>query len=155
MSPAKSTKKSSQEHRRARPRRASRPRNEPRCGARPGLKARRAVAQGGEKRGAREDRRDAGLRSRHGRADPRDRQGHRAGAHAQDLVRDARVRQGRQGRLFTSRSAQKFKTRYATLGFSDKANLDDGGMWPTDYALKKLTAADEKRVVALVRQAVS
>jgi uncharacterized protein YdhG (YjbR/CyaY superfamily) len=53
------------------------------------------------------------------------------------------------------RSAQKFKTRYATFGFSDKANLDDGGMWPTDYALKKLTAADEKRIVALVKQAVS
>jgi uncharacterized protein YdhG (YjbR/CyaY superfamily) len=53
------------------------------------------------------------------------------------------------------RSAQKFKTRYATFGFSDKANLDDGGMWPTDYALKKLTAADEKRVVALVKQVVS
>ena len=53
------------------------------------------------------------------------------------------------------RSAQKFKTRYATFGFSDKANLDDGGMWPTDYAVKKLTAADEKRVVALVKQAVS
>jgi len=53
------------------------------------------------------------------------------------------------------RSAQKFKTRYATFGFSDKANLDDGGMWPTDYALKTLTAADEKRIVALVKQAVS
>jgi uncharacterized protein YdhG (YjbR/CyaY superfamily) len=53
------------------------------------------------------------------------------------------------------RSAQKFKTRYATFGFSDKANLDDGGMWPTDYALKKLTAADEKRIVALVTQAVT
>jgi uncharacterized protein YdhG (YjbR/CyaY superfamily) len=53
------------------------------------------------------------------------------------------------------RSAQKFKTRYATFGFSDKANLDDGGMWPTDYALKELTAADEKRIVALVKQAVS
>jgi uncharacterized protein YdhG (YjbR/CyaY superfamily) len=53
------------------------------------------------------------------------------------------------------RSAQKFKTRYATFGFSDKANLDDGGMWPTDYAVKKLTAADEKRIVALVKQAVS
>lgn len=53
------------------------------------------------------------------------------------------------------RSAQKFKTRYATFGFSDKANLDDGGMWPTDYAVKKLTAADEKRIVALVKKAVS
>lgn len=53
------------------------------------------------------------------------------------------------------RSAQKFKSRYATLGFSDKANLDEGMMWPTDYAVKKLTAADEKRVAALVKQAVS
>jgi uncharacterized protein YdhG (YjbR/CyaY superfamily) len=51
--------------------------------------------------------------------------------------------------------AQKFKSRYATLGFSDKANLDDGGMWPTSYALKKLSAADEKRIAALVKQAVS
>jgi uncharacterized protein YdhG (YjbR/CyaY superfamily) len=53
------------------------------------------------------------------------------------------------------RSAQKFKSRYATLGFSDKANLDEGTMWPTDYAVVKLTAADEKRIAALVKQAVS
>jgi uncharacterized protein YdhG (YjbR/CyaY superfamily) len=53
------------------------------------------------------------------------------------------------------KSAQKFKTRYATLGFSDKANLDDGTMWPTDYALMKLTAANEARIVALVKKAVS
>jgi len=53
------------------------------------------------------------------------------------------------------RSAQKFKTRYATFGFSDKANLDDGAMWPTDFALKKLTAAVEKRIAALVRAAVA
>jgi uncharacterized protein YdhG (YjbR/CyaY superfamily) len=53
------------------------------------------------------------------------------------------------------KSAQKFKSRYATLGFSDKANLDDGGMWPTDYALKELTDANERRVAALVKQAVS
>jgi uncharacterized protein YdhG (YjbR/CyaY superfamily) len=52
-------------------------------------------------------------------------------------------------------SAQKFKTRYATLGFSDKANLDDGTMWPTYFALKELTAADEERIVALVKKAVS
>lgn len=51
--------------------------------------------------------------------------------------------------------AQKFKSRYATLGFSDKANLDDGAMWPTSYALKELTAADEERIGALVKQAVS
>jgi uncharacterized protein YdhG (YjbR/CyaY superfamily) len=52
-------------------------------------------------------------------------------------------------------SAEKFKSRYATLGFSDKANLDDGAMWPTSFALKKLTTADEKKIRALVKQAVS
>ena len=52
-------------------------------------------------------------------------------------------------------SAAKFKTRYATLGFSDKANLDDGTMWPTSFALMELTAADEARIGALVRQAAS
>ena len=52
-------------------------------------------------------------------------------------------------------SAQKFKSRYATLGFSDQANLDDGGMWPTAFALKELTAVEEKRIAALVKQAVS
>jgi uncharacterized protein YdhG (YjbR/CyaY superfamily) len=51
--------------------------------------------------------------------------------------------------------AQKFKSRYATFGFSDKANLDDGAMWPTSFALTELTAADEKRIGALVRKAVS
>jgi uncharacterized protein YdhG (YjbR/CyaY superfamily) len=52
-------------------------------------------------------------------------------------------------------SAQKFKTRYATLGFSDKANLDEGTMWPTSYALKELTAGDEARISALVKKTVS
>ena len=52
-------------------------------------------------------------------------------------------------------NAGKFKVRYQTLGFSDKANLDDGAMWPTSYALKKLTAADEARTRALVKKAVS
>jgi uncharacterized protein YdhG (YjbR/CyaY superfamily) len=52
-------------------------------------------------------------------------------------------------------SAQKFKTRYATLGFSDKANLDEGQMWPTAFALKELTAAEEARIGALVKKAVS
>src|SRR6202163_2703135 len=51
--------------------------------------------------------------------------------------------------------AQKFKTRYATLGFSDKANLDEGTMWPTAFALKELTAAGEARIGALVEKAVS
>jgi uncharacterized protein YdhG (YjbR/CyaY superfamily) len=52
-------------------------------------------------------------------------------------------------------SAQKFNTRYATFGFSDEANLDGGAMWPTSFALKELTAADERRIRALVRKAVS
>ncbi|HLZ09949.1 MAG TPA: DUF1801 domain-containing protein [Chloroflexota bacterium] len=51
--------------------------------------------------------------------------------------------------------AQKFKTRYSTFGFSDKANLDEGAMWPNAFALKELTAADEARIVALVKKAVS
>jgi uncharacterized protein YdhG (YjbR/CyaY superfamily) len=52
-------------------------------------------------------------------------------------------------------SADKFKSRYATLGFSDKANLDDGAMWPTSFALKELGAAEEKKIGALVKNAVS
>ncbi len=52
-------------------------------------------------------------------------------------------------------SAQKFKTRYATLGFSDKANLDEGAMWPTYFALKELTADVAERIGALVKKAVS
>jgi len=51
--------------------------------------------------------------------------------------------------------AQKFKTRYATLGFSDTANLDEGAMWPVSYALAELTADDEARIAALVQKAVS
>ena len=50
-------------------------------------------------------------------------------------------------------SAAKFKTRYATLGFSEGANLDNGNMWPTAFALNKLTAAEEKKIAALVKQA--
>jgi len=52
-------------------------------------------------------------------------------------------------------SAQKFKSRYATFGFSDMANLDEGDMWPTSFALKELTATEEERIVALIRRAVS
>ncbi len=52
-------------------------------------------------------------------------------------------------------SAQKFKSRYATFGFSDDANLDEGAMWPTAFALTELTAADEARIGALVKKAVS
>ena len=52
-------------------------------------------------------------------------------------------------------SAQKFKTRYATFGFNDGANLDEGSMWPTAFALTELTAADEARIGALVKKAAS
>jgi uncharacterized protein YdhG (YjbR/CyaY superfamily) len=52
-------------------------------------------------------------------------------------------------------SAQKFNARYATFGFSDRANLDDGAMWPTSFALKELTATEEARIGALVKRAVS
>jgi uncharacterized protein YdhG (YjbR/CyaY superfamily) len=52
-------------------------------------------------------------------------------------------------------SAQKFKTRYATFGFSDTANLDEGAMWPTSFALKELTATEEATIAALVKKAVS
>jgi uncharacterized protein YdhG (YjbR/CyaY superfamily) len=52
-------------------------------------------------------------------------------------------------------NASKFKTRYATLGFSDEANLDEGGMWPTSFALKELTAAEEARIRALLKKAMS
>jgi uncharacterized protein YdhG (YjbR/CyaY superfamily) len=52
-------------------------------------------------------------------------------------------------------SAHKFKSRYATLGFNDAANLDEGPMWPTSFALKKLTGAEEKKIGVLVKKAVS
>ena len=53
------------------------------------------------------------------------------------------------------KSAEKFKSRYATLGFEEAANLDEGAMWPTSFALKKLTGADEAKITALVKKAVS
>jgi uncharacterized protein YdhG (YjbR/CyaY superfamily) len=52
-------------------------------------------------------------------------------------------------------SADKFKSRYATFGFNDEANLDDGNLWPTSFALTKLTAAEEAKIAALVKKAVS
>jgi uncharacterized protein YdhG (YjbR/CyaY superfamily) len=52
------------------------------------------------------------------------------------------------------KNAGKFKSRYHTLGFSDKANLDDGGMWPSEYALMKLTATEEAKITALVKKAL-
>ena len=70
------------------------------------------------------------------------------------LVRDARVCQGRQGRLLLPERAE-VQARYATFGFNDEANLDEGAMWPTAFALTELTAADEARIGALVKKAVS
>jgi uncharacterized protein YdhG (YjbR/CyaY superfamily) len=52
-------------------------------------------------------------------------------------------------------TAAKFKARYATFGFSDKANLDDGNMWSTYFALKELTSAEEKKIAGLVKKAAS
>lgn len=65
----------------------------------------------------------------------------------------AYAKDGKVVRFF--QSAQKFKTRYATLGFMHEANLDEGGMWPTAFALKELTATEEARIGALVKKAVS
>jgi uncharacterized protein YdhG (YjbR/CyaY superfamily) len=58
------------------------------------------------------------------------------------------------GNAIFFQSAQKFRTRYATLGFSDKANLDEGHMWPAAFALKELAAAEEAKIGALVKKAV-
>ena len=63
-----------------------------------------------------------------------------------------RVCQRRQGRLLLPKRAE-FQTTCATLGFSDKANLDEGAMWPTSFALKELTAAEETKIGALVKKA--
>jgi hypothetical protein len=52
------------------------------------------------------------------------------------------------------RNAGKFKTRYATLGFSDESKLDEGNMWPTDFAITKLTGVEEARIIALLRKAL-
>ena len=70
------------------------------------------------------------------------------------MVRDAGLREGGQGALLFQ-SADKFGSRYASFGFTDEADLDDGAMWPVYFALKELTPAVEKRIAALVRKAVS
>ena len=71
------------------------------------------------------------------------------------VVRNARVCQGRRNKVVCFfQSAQKFNLRYATFGFNDTANLDEGAMWPTSFGLKELTATEEARISALVKQAV-
>jgi hypothetical protein len=77
----------------------------------------------------------------------------RASPLAENLVRDARVCQGRQGRLLLPKRAE-VQIEVRDVGFSDKANLDKGAMWPTSFALKGLTAAEEKKIGALVKKAV-
>ena len=68
----------------------------------------------------------------------------------------AYAQEGKDGKVVCFfQAAQKFKTRYATFGFSDKANLDEGLMWPNAFALKGLTAAEEARIAALVKKAAS
>jgi hypothetical protein len=79
------------------------------------------------------------------RAAPCDHQGQRAGPVAEDLVRDAAyAKEGKVVCFF--QSAAKFNARYATFGFQEAANLDEGTMWPTSWALTELTTADEKRI---------
>jgi uncharacterized protein YdhG (YjbR/CyaY superfamily) len=68
----------------------------------------------------------------------------------------AYARAGKDGKIVCFfQPAQKFKTRYATLGFNDSANLDDGGIWPVAFALKRLTATEEAKISALLKKAVS
>ena len=104
--------------------------------------------------GARGARRDAATGSRPWRAAPCDHQSQCARPRAKNLVRDARVRPGRQQVVCFFQSAAKFKARYATLGFQHDANLDEGAMWPVAFALKNLTAAEEARISDLVKKAV-
>lgn len=84
---------------------------------------------------------------------PRDRQGRRARDVVPNLVREPRVLPGWTARLLLP-GAREVQGRYAVLGFSDKAHLDDGSMWPVMYALPEMTAADEARITALVKKAV-
>src|SRR4051812_7288865 len=87
--------------------------------------------------------------ARHCQAAPCDRQNWRARPLAEDLVGDARVCQGRQGRLLLPARAE-VQNEVRDFGFSDKANLDEGALWPIAFALKELTATEEAKIVALV-----
>ena len=91
---------------------------------------------------------DPGRRTR----DPRQRRSERKPADSRGVGMPAYARDGKVVCFF--QDAGKFKARYATLGFQDAANLDDGAMWPTSFALTKLTPAVKKQIVALVEKAV-
>jgi hypothetical protein len=94
-------------------------------------------------------------RSRHGRAAPRDHHGQRAGTLAETWYGMPAYanKDGKVVCYFTA--ASKFKERYATFGFNPAANLDEGTMWPTSFALTELTTDNEARIGALVKKAVS
>jgi hypothetical protein len=85
---------------------------------------------------------------------PCDHQSQRASPLAENLVRDARVCQGRQGRLLLPKRAD-VQLEVRAFGFNDAANLDEGALRPVAFALKELTAADEAKIAALVKKAVS
>ena len=126
------------------------------AGAEGGRAPRLARRQGGRgKRRAREDRRDAGTGSRPWPSGsmPSSRPARRTSRRRLWYGMPAYAKDGKVVCFF--QSAQKFKARYATFGFNDAANLDDGTMWPTAFALTELTAADEARIGALVKKAVS
>src|SRR6476646_5471961 len=79
----------------------------------------------------------------------------RQNLHGRGAGGDEGARSPAEGEPAIFQSASKFKTRYAMFGFSDKANLDDGALWPTSYALKEVSAAGEKRIGELVKKAAS
>ena len=111
--------------------------------------------KGGGTRRVREDLRDVGTRSRPGGAAHVTTKPTRAPALSPRLWygMPAYAKDGKVVCFF--QGAYKFKSRYATFGFDEAANLDDGAMWPTSFALTELTAADEARIGALVKRAVS
>jgi hypothetical protein len=110
----------------------------------------RASKEDGE-RGDCEDRRDEGTDRTMAKRLHAINQGQRTVPVAEDLVRDARdAKDGKVVCYFTS--AQKFNSRYATFGFSDEANLGEGAMWPTSFALTELIAASENRITAHVKK---
>jgi hypothetical protein len=122
-------------------------------GARPGAEGREEERGSGTRR-AREDRRDAESGPGPGQADPRDRHGHRTVPLAENLVRDACYANDDGKIVCFFQSADKFKSRYATFGFNQAANLDQGAMWPTSFALTELTPKEEAKIGALVKKAV-
>ena len=99
---------------------------------------------------------DVDRRSRPRQADPRDRQGDPLSTSTPKTWYGMPAYANKDGKVVLYfRNAEKFKERYAMLGFNDAANLDDRSMWPVAFALTKLTKADEARIAKLLKQAVS